>query len=353
MERKIKRLNSNNALKLFAEPDIIKTGLIANEVKKSFHPDTNPVTFIIDRNINYTNICTCKCKFCAFYRNKDHPQGYVLEYDEIKHKIDELVSQGGTQVLLQGGLNTDLPFDYYKKLLTSIRKDFSDIAIHAFSPPEIHFIAKQNSLSVKETLTELVNCGLSSIPGGGAEILCDHIRKKISTDKITSSQWLDVMETAHNLSLKTTATMVFGFNEKPQDIIEHLLKIRNLQDKTGGFTAFIPWSFQPLNTALTETAKTTPYDYLKTLAISRIFLDNIKNIQSSWVTQGLKIANISLFFGANDFGGTMIEENVVRSAGICNRTNAGELIKLAHNAGFDAAQRDTAYNILKIHKKRS
>ncbi len=344
-----KRLTPGEALELFEIKDLIKLGIYADEVRQSLHKH-NLVTFAVDRNINYTNICSCRCKFCAFYRSSQDSDAYVLDYETIKDKITELVKIGGTQVLLQGGLNPEIRLEYYLNMIKNIRKDFPDITIHSFSPPEIVFISEQNQISVKELIQEFIKAGLSSIPGGGAEILSDDIRKKISPNKITSSQWLEVMETAHNLGLNTTATMVFGFGEKSKHIIEHLLKIRELQDKTGKFTAFIPWTFKSENTELKKNISNNvyPYDYLKVLAVSRLVLDNISNIQSSWVTQGLKTAQLSLRFGANDFGGTMLEENVVRCAGTeFNKTSSEQIIQNINQAGFIPAQRDTAYNIIR------
>lgn len=333
------RINKADALKLLENNNIIELGKLADKKRQEFHPDSEPVTFVIDRNINYTNICECKCNFCAFHKNKGEKGAYTLNYEKIKKKINELVSVGGTQLLLQGGLNPDLPLEYYFELITNIRKDFPDLTIHAFSPSEIAFIAKNNNLTIAELLKKLIECGLSSIPGGGAEILCDEIRQKISPNKISAQVWLDVMETAHNLGLKTTATMVFGIGESYEHIVEHLFKIRDLQDKTNGFTAFIVWSFVP--------SDATAHDYLKILAVSRLVLDNIPNIQASWVTQGLKIAQLSLKFGANDFGGTMLEENVVRAAGVSNKTTIDEIIRCIQKAGFKAAQRNTGYKIIK------
>jgi len=345
------RISPQEAIELFNEKDLLKLGRLATNAKERFHTNNSPITFVVDRNINYTNICACKCKFCAFYKLQNGENAYVLDYQQVKEKIDELVVQNGTQILLQGGLNPDLSFEYYTDLISNIRKDFPELTIHAFSPPEIMFMAKKQNASIKEILQELIRAGLSSIPGGGAEILSDNIRKKISPNKITSDEWLSVMKEAHYLGLKTTATMVFGFGEDYKDIIEHLSRIRDLQDETGGFTAFIPWSFQPDNTELSASniRKTTPYDYLRVLAISRIFLDNIKNIQASWVTQGIKVAQTSLCFGTNDFGGTMLEENVVRAAGTINRTNKDEIVQAIKNAGYVAAQRNTAYEIIKTY----
>ncbi|EKE03359.1 MAG: hypothetical protein ACD_20C00213G0005 [uncultured bacterium] len=345
------RINYKECLELFEINNLLELGMMADLKRQEFHPVTDPVTFVVDRNINYTNICSCQCKFCAFYRNKEDQDSYVLDYEAIKLKINELVALGGTQLLLQGGLNKDLSLEYYTNLISSIRKDFPDLTIHAFSPPEIAFIAKENNISPKELLQELILHGLSSIPGGGAEILSDEIRTKISPNKISATEWLNIMEIAHSLNLSTTATMVFGIGEKPENIVEHLLRIRELQDKTGKFTAFIPWTFQSKNTELGVDGvyHSSGYDYLRILAISRIVLDNIPNIQASWVTQGLNIAQLSLRFGANDFGGTMLEENVVKSAGVEYKTTIEEIVNTVSKAGFTAAQRDTKYNIIKTY----
>ncbi|OGH95843.1 MAG: dehypoxanthine futalosine cyclase [Candidatus Melainabacteria bacterium GWA2_34_9] len=365
------RINKAEALKLLENNNILEPGQLADEKRQEFHPDNEPVTFVVDRNINYTNICTCKCKFCAFHKDKDEKGSYVLDYETIKRKIDELVSVGGTQLLLQGGLNPDIPLYYYLELVKNLRKDFPSLTIHSFSPSEISFIAKNNKLTPGKLLEIFIDCGLSSIPGGGAEILCDEIRQKISPNKISSQEWLDIMEIAHGLGLKTTATMVFGFGEKYEHVVDHLFKIRELQDKTGGFSAFIPWTFASnvvipnlirnlsneellhesqngqILKQVQRDSSTTAHDYLKILAVSRLVLDNIPNIQASWVTQGLKIAQLSLRFGANDFGGTMLEENVVKAAGIANRTTICEIIDNIKKAGFKAAQRNTTYEILR------
>jgi len=345
------RINTiSEVLELLENKNLPELGVLANEKRREFHPDEKPVTFVVDRNVNYTNVCSCKCRFCAFNRDKTSEDAYTLEYEIIKAKIEELAAVKGTQLLLQGGLNQDLPFEYYTNLLKNIRKDFPDLAIHAFSPSELVFIAKNNELSVKELLEEFIRNGLSSIPGGGAEILCDEVRIQLSPNKISSQKWLDVMEVAHGLGLKTTATMVFGFGEDNRHIAEHLFKIRNLQDKTGGFTAFIPWTFVPTGdfTGLKKDLNNTAFDYLKILAVSRLALDNIENIQASWVTQGLKVAQVALNFGANDFGGSMLEENVVKAAGVSNKTTIDEIIENIQKAGFQAAQRDTYYKVLKL-----
>ncbi len=334
---------------LLQDNDLKKLGFLANEKRREFHPDNAPVTFVVDRNINYTNVCSCNCRFCAFSKDKNDPEAYMLDYEIIKHKTDELIKAEGTQLLLQGGLNSDIPLEYYTGMLKNLRKDYPELTIHAFSPAELVFIAENNNLSVKELLEEFIKCGLSSIPGGGAEILCDEVRSKLSPGKIFSQKWLEVMEIAHHLGLKTTATMVFGFGEDARFIAEHLLKILELQEKTGGFTAFIPWTFAPWNkfTGLSKNLNNTAFDYLKILALSRLILDNIVNIQVSWITQGLNIAQIALKFGANDFGGTMLEENVVKAAGVYNNTCADEIIDHIQKAGFIAAQRDTHYKIIK------
>ncbi len=374
------RLNKNQIIELLENNNILELGQLADEKRQEFHPDSKPVTFVIDRNVNYTNICTCKCEFCAFHKDKVEKGSYVLDYEIIRKKVEELVSVNGTQLLLQGGLNPDLPLEYYLELIKNLRKNFPDLTIHAFSPPEIAYIAKNNNLSVKKLLEMLIDCGLSSIPGGGAEILDDEIRQKISPNKISAEQWLSVMETAHESGLKTTATMVFGFGENYGNIANHLLKIRDLQDRTNGFTAFIPWTFAPFKNsssviavsrspersecfrrnnpgkifldcfvepqALLAMTGNTAHDYLKILAVSRLALDNIPNIQASWVTQGLNIAQLSLRFGANDFGGTMLEENVVRAAGVNNRTTVDEIVDNIRKAGFKAARRNTKYEII-------
>ncbi|RMG04998.1 MAG: dehypoxanthine futalosine cyclase [Nitrospirae bacterium] len=345
------RIRSEEAVYLYNAEDLLVLGEMADAVRKKNHPE-GVVTFIVDRNINYTNVCINRCSFCAFYRDIDAPDAYVISREELFKKIEETILQGGTQVLLQGGLHPDLDLDYYLNLIRDIKENFQ-INLHGFSPPEIWYIAERAGLGLRETLKRLINAGLDSIPGGGAEVLSDRVRKKISPRKITSSQWLEVMEEAHKLGMKTTATMMFGTVESAEDIVEHLERIRSLQDRTGGFTAFIPWSFQPGNTEL-YTRRTPEYegpmtgvDYLRVLSLSRIYLDNIPNIQASWVTQGLKMAEVALRFGANDFGSTMLEENVVRAAGVSYRVTKDDIINSIRLAGFRPAQRDTRYNILR------
>ena len=304
-------------------------------------------TFLIDRNINYTNICTSKCRFCAFYRTADAPDAYVLSPEAILEKVAEAARLGATQIMLQGGLNPGLGLPWYEDVLQRIKKDFT-IFIHSFSPPEIHSLAKKEQLSYEAVITRLRDAGLDSIPGAGAEILTDGVRARISPEKISGATWLAVMEAAHSIGLKTTATMMMGSIETPQDRIEHLRLLRTLQDKTGGFRAFIPWTFKAVNTELGGT-ETSSLDYLRTLALSRIYLDNIDNIQGSWVTQGKDIGQMTLFFGANDLGSIMLEENVVRAAGSSNRITETGMVELISRAGKKPAQRDTQYRIVKTY----
>lgn len=341
------RIDKEQAINLFKNNSILALGKMACEIRKGKHPQ-NVVTFIIDRNINYTNICTSKCKFCAFYRKSHDADAYILKKDDIFKKIQETVDLGGTQILLQGGLNPDIEFDYYLNLLSAIKEKFN-IHVHAFSPPEIYYLADTNNITVKEAILLLKDAGLDSIPGGGAEILVDRVRNKISPNKIGSEKWLEVMEEAHNAGLNSSATMMFGTIETDEDIIEHLFKLRDLQDKTGGFKAFIPWSFQSKNTKLNPKG-VHGYYYLKVLAISRIILDNFDNIQASWVTQGVKMGQVALSFGANDMGSTMIEENVVKAAGTQNAmVNEKSMVRLIKDAGFVPAQRLNSYDIVKFY----
>jgi cyclic dehypoxanthinyl futalosine synthase len=340
------RITKKEALKLFKGAELLELGQMADEVRGRLHPE-GIVTFIVDRNINYTNICINQCKFCAFWR--DESKGYVISRRELYKKIEETLELGGTQILIQGGLNPRLGIEYYIDLLKAIKKRFK-INVHGFSPPEICYIADKSHLTIRETLQVLRDAGLDSIPGGGAEILSDGVRRVLSPKKIRTSLWLKVMKEAHRLGMRTTATMMFGSIERPEDIIEHLEAVRSLQDRTGGFTAFIPWSFQPGNTAYAEKIHpATAVEYLKVLAISRLYLDNIANIQASWVTQGIKLAQVSLRFGANDLGSTMIEENVVSATGVSHRVSKEDMIEAIKSAGFKPAQRDTYYNVIKVY----
>jgi len=345
--REGRRLSGEEALLLYEKADLNLLGQLADEIRQRLHPEPI-VTYVIDRNINYTNICISGCKFCAFYRAPGDSSGYVLSKEELAKKIEETQALGGTQILLQGGLHPDLPISFYEDMLSFIKKNFG-IHCHAFSPPEIVHIAHISGLSIKEVLKRLINAGLDSIPGGGAEILVDRVRKQVSPRKASTDEWLDVMETAHGLGLKTTATMMFGHVERLDERIEHLLRLRDLQDRTGGFTAFIAWPFQPKNTAI-KVRPSTGHDYLRLLAISRIVLDNFQNIQASWVTQGPKVAQIALFFGANDFGSLMIEENVVAATGVSHRLSEKEMRRIINETGFEPHQRLMDYTLVNNSK---
>ncbi|MCL0108014.1 dehypoxanthine futalosine cyclase [Peptococcaceae bacterium] len=339
------RLELDEAVQLLASKDsFLLLAQAANIIRKKLHPD-DVVTFVIDRNINYTNVCLCKCKFCAFWKDEGDKDAYVLDKEQIFKKIEETIAAGGTAVLIQGGLSPKLGLDYYLDLVKSIKERY-DIHIHSFSPPEIVHMALKSGLSVEEVLIKLKEAGLDSIPGGGAEILVDRVRKIISPNKISWKEWMYVMECAHKLGMKTTATMMFGHVETYEERVLHMIRIRELQDKTEGFTAFIPWTFQPKNTEL-GGKEAGSVEYLKTLALSRLVLDNIKNIQASWVTQGMKVAAVALSFGANDLGSTMLEENVVRATGVINRTSVDEMVYCIKNAGFKPAQRMPSYGIVK------
>jgi cyclic dehypoxanthinyl futalosine synthase len=337
------RIDSKEALDLYRNADFLTLGSLANQKRFLLHPD-KIITYVKDRNINYTNICMSGCRFCAFYETPHKGKGYIISKQELRDKIQETIDLGGTQILLQGGMYPDLEIDFYVDMLSFIKETF-DIHIHGFSPPEIDFIAKKSKLSVAKTISVLKKAGLASIPGGGAEILCDDIRQIVSPNKCMSEEWLEVMRRAHLLGMRSSATMMFGHIEQDFHIIEHLEKIRALQDETHGFTAFIPWTFQPTNTKI-NVKKKTSVEYLKVLALSRIFLDNIDNVQASWVTQGDKIAQTALFFGANDMGSTMIEENVVAAAGVDFMLPETELKRLISLAGFEPRQRDCYYNLL-------
>ena len=346
------RLSKKEALNLLKNEKLLTLQKMAYAKKRELHPK-KITTFVVDRNINYTNICWVECKFCAFYRKKNDKEAYILPFEEIDKKIEELIEIGGTQILFQGGVHPNLKIDFYEELVEHIHNKFPQITIHGFSAPEIDYIAKVSRLSIKEVLLRLQKKGLSSIPGAGAEILSDRVRDIIAPKKIDVQDWLNVHKTAHNIGMKTTATMMFGTVESEEEIIEHLDLIRELQDETGGFRAFIMWSFQPYNTALYKekivTDKTSPNRYLRYLAIARLYLDNFKNIQSSWVTQGSYIGQLALLYGANDLGSVMMEENVVASAGAKNSMSSSEMVKLIKDIGEIPAQRDTAYNIVKLY----
>ncbi|AYJ80214.1 dehypoxanthine futalosine cyclase [Aliarcobacter cryaerophilus ATCC 43158] len=344
-----KRLSKEDALNLIKNASLLDLAKMASEKKDELHSE-KLTTFIVDRNINYTNVCWVDCKFCAFYRHKKDNDSYVLKFDEIDEKIEELLAIGGTQILFQGGVHPNLKIDYYEELVNHIHTKYPQITIHGFSSIEIDFIAKVSKISILEVLKRLQAKGLSSIPGAGAEILSDRVRDIIAPKKMDTKEWLEVHRLAHSIGMKTTATMMFGTVETDEEIIEHWDLIRKLQDETGGFRAFIMWSFQGENTELMEEhPEIKPQSsnrYLRLLAVSRLYLDNFANLQSSWVTQGSYIGQMALKFGANDLGSTMMEENVVKAAGAANRMNQDEMIRLIKDIGEIPAKRDTAYNIL-------
>jgi len=343
------RLTEKEAVELIKYADLKELGEMALKRKRELHPK-KVTTFVVDRNINYTNVCWVDCNFCAFYRHAKDSDSYVLSFEEIGKKIEELLEIGGTQILFQGGVHPKLKIEWYEELVSWINKNYPTITIHGFSAIEIDYIAKISKISYEEVLKRLKNAGLSSIPGAGAEILVDRVRDIIAPKKLDAKDWLKVHEEAHNLGIKSTATMMYGTVESDEDIVEHFRVLRELQDRTGGFRAFIMWSFQPYGTELYKkgivTTKTSSNRYLRLLAVARLYLDNFKNIQSSWVTQGSYIGQLALLFGANDLGSTMMEENVVAAAGATNRMNQEEMIRLIKDIGENPAKRDTAYNIL-------
>ncbi|MGI9105688.1 MAG: cyclic dehypoxanthinyl futalosine synthase [Pyrinomonadaceae bacterium] len=338
------RLTAEDCAALLESDDFVRIGLAADEMRKRRHP-TNVVTYIIDRNINYTNVCNVVCTFCAFYRRPGKPDTYVRTVAEICEKIDETIALGGTGILMQGGLHPDFGLEWYEDLLRTLHAKYPQMQLHSFSPPEIHNLHLITKLSYEEILERLKDAGLSSLPGGGGEILDDEVRKRVST-KCTTDEWLAVMRAVHRVGLRSTATMMFGIGDNLTHRVRHLQRIRDLQDETGGFTAFIPWTFQRENTALGRRIKDEPtgIDYLKMLAVSRLFLDNVENFQSSWLTQGLRLGQVALRFGANDMGSIMIEENVVSAAGAHNEADERMLRYLIRTAGFRPQQRDILYN---------
>src|ERR1700678_656267 len=343
-------LTKQQALEMFESDDLIGIGMEADAVRRRLHSE-GTVTYIIDRNINYTNFCTEYCTFCAFYRPLKGPaakEGYILDYDTIYEKIRETVELGGTGVLMQGGLHPDLKIDWHEQMLRGIKQRFPKIHLHCYSASEIIAIAEYSELSICDTIMRLRDAGLDSIPGGGAEILDDEVRHRIARLKCKTQDWVDVHRTAHSLGMRTTATMMFGVGENMAQRVNHFEVVRNLQEETGGFTAFIPWSFQPNNTALGGRGwdEATSVEYLKVLAISRLYLDNIENVQASWVTQGLKVLELGLLFGGNDVGSVMLEENVVKAAGTSNCTTEEELRRIIRDAGFKPVQRDTLYRTM-------
>ena len=336
-------LTPQEALDLFNSDDLIGIGMAANEVRRK-KTDPRVATYQIDRNINYTNFCTEYCSFCAFYRPMGSKEGYIQPLESIYAKIEEMLALGGTGVLLQGGLHPDLKIEWYENMLRSIHERFPQVHLHCFSAPEILCIAEVSGLSIRDTIVRLRNAGLQSIPGGGAEILDDEVRHRIARLKCKSEEWELVHREAHKLGMRTTATMMFGCGEEYRHRVNHLERLRRIQEDNGGFTAFIPWIFAPENTPLgKKVPETTAFDYLKTLAISLLYLDNFDHVQSSWLTPGIKICQVGLQFGADDVGSILIEENVVYAAGVRNRTNEEELRRIISDAGYRPAQRDTLY----------
>ena len=345
------RITDDDAIALLRSRDLVAVGRVANEIRNRT-TDPSKVTFIVDRNLNYTNVCVTDCDFCAFYRRPgDVREGYLLPKPVIYKKIEETLAIGGTGLLMQGGHHPDLGIDYYEDLFRSIKARYT-IHLHALSPPEIQHIARRSKLTVPETLTRLRDAGLDSIPGGGAEILVDRVRQIIAPKKTKSEEWLDVMRQAHRLGMSTTATMMYGHVETLEERVEHMRKVRELQDETRGFRAFISWTFQRdgnrMDDLVEDEAMPTSFDYLLTQAVSRIYLDNVPHIQSSWVTQGLKIGQVALGFGADDMGSVMIEENVVSAAGTTYRTTTDELVHLIRALGKTPVQRDTLYREVKV-----
>ncbi len=339
------RVEAGEALELYRRAPTPLLGRLADEVRARKHAD-GIVTYIIDRNVNYTNVCVAKCNFCAFYRPVGSSEGYVLGFDELFRKIDETIAVGGVQLLLQGGHNPDLPLTWYEDLFRAVKERYPDFKLHALSPPEVIHLSRLSLLPVPQVLDRLIAAGLDSVPGGGAEILVDRVRRLLHCyGKATADEWIDVMRHAHRAGLRTTATMMYGTVETDEERLEHLLRLRALQDETGGFTAFITWSYQPDHTELAGS-EATGIDYLRTLAIARLVLDNFDNLQASWVTQGGKVGQLSLAYGANDMGSVMIEENVVRAAGASYCMDEAEIVRNIEDAGFRAKRRNMHYEIL-------
>jgi len=344
-----KRMSVDEAVDLIENADLKTLGQMALARKRELHPK-KVTTFVVDRNINYTNICWVDCKFCAFYTHEKKEDAYILSFEEIDAKIDELVAIGGTQILFQGGVHPKLEIEWYEDLVEHIHQKYPQVTIHGFSAIEIDYIAQRSKLSISEVLSRLQAKGLSSIPGAGAEILSDRVRDIIAPKKLDKDTWLAVHREAHQLGIKSTATMMYGTVESTREIVEHFDHVRRLQDETGGFRAFIMWSYQSDNTELKRElptlTKTSSNLYLRYLAVARLFLDNVPNIQSSWVTQGSYIGQMALLFGANDLGSTMMEENVVSAAGVANSMNQEEMIRLIRDVDEHPAKRNTAYEIL-------
>ncbi|HIN95261.1 MAG TPA: dehypoxanthine futalosine cyclase [Planctomycetes bacterium] len=339
------RISPEEGLQLLESHDLTALGEASNAVTQRLHPE-NYRTYNIDRNVNYTNVCTAVCDFCAFYRGPKSDEGYVLPREELLKKVEETVALGGNQILMQGGLHPDYQLDWYEELLQEIKQQFPEVNIHGFSPPELHHFTKINNLSIRTVLERLQAAGLGSLPGGGAEILVDRVRADMTRGKVMTDDWLNVMRVWHELGGNSTATMMFGHIETLAERIEHLDRLRQLQDETGGFTAFICWTFQPEHTEMAEIAPAGSFEYLKTQAVSRLYLDNFPNIQSSWVTQGLKIGQLALLYGANDMGSLMIEENVVAEAGTVHYLSLDQIREAIEELGFIPRQRNVFYELL-------
>jgi cyclic dehypoxanthinyl futalosine synthase len=342
------RLTWEDGRRLFHYHNLPELGMLADHVRRRLNPD-DVVTYVVGRNVNYTNVCWVRCKFCAFYRVPGHEEGYTLSREQVFEKIQQMVDAGGIEILMQGGLNPKLKIEWYEDLLSAIKERFGAYGVinHAFSPAELIYIQKISKLSMEETLTRLKRAGLDSIPGGGAEILTDRVRQTISPYKDTADEWLDCMRVAHKVGLRTTVTMMYGSVDTVEDRLEHLVRTRDLQDETGGFTAFIPWSFQPDGTELSGE-RASAFDYLRTVAVSRLMLDNIPHMQASWVTQGPKVAQVALGYGLDDFGSTMMEENVVSSAGCAFTMPIEEMERLIREAGYTPMRRTTQYQRLPL-----
>lgn len=339
------RLTRAEGLQLLESHDLTAIGKAADAVSRRLHPEPYR-TYNIDRNINYTNVCTAVCDFCAFYRNVKSPEAYVLDRDELLQKIQETVELGGEQILMQGGLHPHFKLDWYEELLQDIKSHFPQVNIHGFSPPEIHHFTKVNKLPLRTVLERLKEAGLGSLPGGGAEILVDRVRSEMTRGKVMTDDWLNVCRVWHELGGKGSATMMFGHIETLAERIEHLERVRQLQDETGGFTAFICWTFQPNHTDMSHIPASGSFEYLKTQAVSRLYLDNVPNIQSSWVTQGLKIGGLALLFGANDMGSLMIEENVVAEAGTVHYLTLEQIRDAIREVGYIPRQRNVFYEYI-------
>lgn len=345
-----RRLDARDALWLLTDAPLLPLGALAHEDRCRRHP-ADRVTFVVDGNPNYTNVCDTYCTFCAFYRPPGHAEGWTLDPQAMVERVRPAVAQGATRLLLQGGHNPDLPFEYYLDLVKALRTAYPDLELHVFSPPEIRAIARFSGSSVRDVLRRFREAGLRTLPGGGAEVLSDRVRRRISPLKGTAADWIDVMRTAHQLGFRTTATMMYGHVDRPEDQVEHLARLRDLQDETGGFFAFIPWSFKrgetPLSSAVAQDAG--PGRYLRILAVARLFLDNVDHVQASWFSEGEKAGQLGLRFGADDFGGTLLEENVLRAAGHENRTTAERVARVIRDAGFEPVQRTTLYETLEVH----